>query len=121
MTRRKFGDKWIEVGFNEQDVDEIKLNTPGERTPQLYRTTRKEYKRTGNLQRGWMLEAMTGDIVNPVHYAAFVEFGTFRMAGHFMVVRSLPAIGNRLSRDIARQLGEGPQPLFKLPEIVIQI
>lgn len=106
MTRHKIGDKWIEVGFNDQDVDEIKSITP---------------VRTGDLKRGWMLEAMTGDIINPVHYAAFVEFGTTKMPGQFMATLSLPTIMDRINRDIARQLGEGPQPLFRLPEIVIKI
>lgn len=106
MAKHKIGDIWVEVGFNEQDVDEIKFHTP---------------VRTGDLQRGWMLEAMTGDIINPVHYAAFVEFGTIKMPGQFMATRSLPTIMERVSKDIERQLGEGPQPLFKLPEIVITI
>lgn len=120
MTRHKLGDKWIDVEFNEQDVEEIKSHTPGETTPHLYRTTFKQYKRTGDLQRGWMLEAMTGDIVNNVHYAAFVEFGTMKMAGHFMVVQSLPGMNKRLKERVADQIEEGA-PLLKLPEIVIQI
>lgn len=105
MTRRKIGDKWIDVAFNEQDVDEIKFRTP---------------VRTGDLQRGWMLEAMTGDIINPVHYAAYVEFGTIKMPGQFMIVQSLPGMTERLHERIAKQIGEGA-PLFKLPEIVIHM
>ena len=106
MIKQKVGDKWIKVGFNDQDVDEIKFHTP---------------VRTGDLQRGWMLEAMTGDIINTMYYAGFVEVGTVKMAGRFMVHDAAPAILQRLDRDIARQLGEGPPPLFKLPEIVIRI
>ena len=106
MAKQKIGDKWIEVGFNDQDVDEIKFHTP---------------VRTGDLQSGFILESVTGDIINAVHYAGFVEYGTVKMAGRFMVHQAAPAILQRLDRDIARQLGEGPPPLFKLPEIVIKL
>ena len=106
MIRQKVGDKWIEVGFNDQDVDQIKSFTP---------------VRTGDLQRGFTIESVSGDIINAVHYAGFVEYGTVKMAGRFMVHHAAPAILQRLDRDIARQLGEGPPPLFKLPEIVIRI
>ncbi len=105
MTRHRIGDKWIDLSFNEEDIDEIRLLTP---------------VRTGDLQRGWMLEAMTGDIINLVHYTPFVEFGTVKMAGSFMVLQSLWGMEKRLHSRIADQITEG-DPLLKLPEIVIQI
>ena len=120
MTRHKLGDKWIDVSFNEEDLEEIKSHTPGETAPHLYRTTPDKYQRTGDAQRGWVIEGITGDIINLVFYIIFLEFGTVKMAGFFMVQRSLAGMIKRLHERIAEQIGEGA-PLFKLPEIVIQI
>ncbi len=105
MTRHRIGDKWIDISFNEEDIDEIRLRTP---------------ERTGDLKRGWMLESMTGDIVNMVLYTPFVEFGTVKMAGSFMVFQSLWGMEKRLHSRIADQITEGA-PLLKLPKIVIKI
>jgi len=105
MSKHKIGDKWIDISLNQEDVAEIRGRTP---------------VRTGDLQRGFVLEPETGDIINPVFYAAWVEFGTTKMWGHFMVFFSIHGMTQRLHKRIADQIGEGA-PLFKLPEIVIQI
>ena len=121
MTRQQIGDMWVDVDLNEQDIDEIQSHTPGVGTEHLYRTTDPPYARTGDLKAGFVLDIATGDIVNAVPYAGYVELGTSKMAGHFMVQQSVPAILRRLDRDIAQQIGDGPQPLFTLPELVMKI
>lgn len=47
--------------------------------------------RTGTLKRGWNIEpTSTGvSIVNDVEYSSFVEYGTYKMEGRFMMTSTM--------------------------------
>ena len=104
MTEFKVGDTTINVSFEESDVNEIKSRTPGEDTEHLYWTTPEEYHRTGNLKRGFVIADEGSSIINDVDYAAYVELGTSKMAGHFMVIQSLNTIEEEIAKRVKAEL-----------------
>jgi hypothetical protein len=57
----------------------------------VVRVKEKTPVRTGNLQRGWDYEVQPNDvyIFNPVDYASYVEYGTDRFEGRYMLERTL--------------------------------
>lgn len=100
----KVGDTVINIGFEEQDLTSITNKTPGEGTENLYRTTPEEYRRTGNLKRGFRIIDGGASIINNIPYSAFVELGTSKMEGHFMVTRSLEEIEEGLEVRLLKEL-----------------
>jgi len=100
----KVGDVTLDISFEQSDLDTIGNHTPGDDTEHLYRTTPEEYTRTGNLKRGFEIVNNGTRIINDVHYAAYVEFGTSRMMGHFMVQKSLKEIDEGLEVRLLKEL-----------------
>ena len=103
MSTQKVGRKTVKIEFDIIDVDIIRAKTPVD---------------TGRLRDDFAVD-INGDIINEVEYAGWVELGTTKMPGSFMVTQSLGEIGERLAKKIAEQIN---QPgLIILPEIKIKI
>lgn len=62
---------------------------------------------TGNLKANWRFENAPQGIrfINDAPYAGFVELGTSKMAGRFMLSSSLPAIQEHFNKSLATEVG----------------
>ena len=63
---------------------------------------------TGNLKSNWVFESTKNGLryVNNAPYAGFVELGTTKMAGRFMLSSSLPAIQDHFNQSLATEVGK---------------
>ena len=101
--RHKIGNHIIDVSMDAIDVATIRAKTP---------------VITGRLRDGFELTS-DGNIINEVPYAALVEWGTVKMAGRFMVERSVDEIARRLRKKIIEQINR--PGLITLPDIRIRL
>ncbi len=64
--------------------------------------------KTGKLYTSWRFKEEGNGIrfTNDAPYAAYVEFGTRKMAARGMLTRSLPEIQDHFHRSLARELGK---------------
>lgn len=89
----KIGKATIDIAFNKGDIDIIKAKTPVV---------------TGKLKRGFKLDS-SGNIVNDVDYATYVEFGHHTRSGSWvpaqgMIMKSTGEIGKRVLERVRKQL-----------------
>lgn len=63
---------------------------------------------TGNLKANWSFESTKNGLryVNSAPYAGFVELGTSKMAGRFMLSSSLPDIQDHFNQSLATEVGK---------------
>lgn len=95
----KFLGQDIDIGLTISDVSLIQspLRTP---------------VRTGNLRDSFVL--INGEIKNDAFYGEWVELGTTRFVGRYMIAKSIPEIAGKLQRRVVNQLDK--IKLFDLPK-----
>lgn len=95
---RKFRGQDIDISLEMVDVFTIQAITPVD---------------TGELRDGFFVDR-DGTIKNFTFYGDWVEKGTSKMRGRWMVARSIPQIGQRMARKVGDQIDRAK--IFDLPK-----